>query len=155
MLPAFSVMETVVSMIIIAIVMGLVFVIFAILSERMLDFKNQNQLVADMNRLTYAINKDMFENQNVMTQDGNVAFVGYAGNSTVYKRYPDFMVREGNVLRDTFRIAVVDLILDTVKSQDSRIVFHRLRMNFDLYKQPADFKFYKKINADRLIENCK
>lgn len=148
-------METVVSMVIIAIIMGLVFAIFAILSERMLDFKNQNQMVADLNRLTYTINKDMFENQNVMTQEGNVAFVGYAGNSTIYKRYPDFMVREGNVLRDTFQIAIDKMTLDTVKSQDNRIVFHRFRVSFNLYQKPVDFKFYKKINADQLIENCK
>ena len=47
---AFSIIETVVSLVITAIVMGLIFLIFSILSERMIDFKQQNEDIADLNR---------------------------------------------------------------------------------------------------------
>ncbi|MFH6996248.1 hypothetical protein ACHRWY_27615, partial [Flavobacterium sp. FlaQc-48] len=56
-LPAFSIIEAVVGMVITAIIMGVLFVIFSIITGRMLDFKNQNQLVNDLNRLTYSLNK--------------------------------------------------------------------------------------------------
>lgn len=49
---AFSLIEAIVSMAITAIIMGFFFVIFSIVTERMLDYKNQNELVNDLNRLT-------------------------------------------------------------------------------------------------------
>lgn len=154
-LKAFSVVETVVSMVIIAVIMGLVFVIFSILSERMLDFKNQNQFVADMNRLTYILNKDIFENQNIIKQEENIAFVGYSGDITQYIRYQDYTIRSQKEFKDTFKIAITNMILDTVKSNNNRVIFNRLKVDFDVNKQKMSLRFYKKVYANQLIENCK
>ncbi len=152
---AFSVLEAVYSMVITAIVIGVVFVIFSILSERMLDFKNQNQFVADMNRLTYAINKDIFESKDMTTDQAGILFKGYSGNLIKYMHYKDYTIRAKNDFLDTFKIPIANLRLDTLKNQNNKIVYLRLKMDIDINKQPMDLKFYKRVFANELIENSK
>lgn len=148
-------MEAVFSMVITAIIIGIVFVIFSILSERMLDFKNQNQFVADMNRLTYIVNKDIFDNENMITDETGIIFKGYSGDVTKYLRYQDYTIRAKNNFLDTFKIPITNIRLDTLKNKNNRIVFLRLRMDLDVNKQLMDLKFYKRVFANQLIENCK
>ncbi|TEB41140.1 hypothetical protein D0809_27035, partial [Flavobacterium circumlabens] len=77
--PAFSIIETLVGMAFTAIIMCILFAIFSIVTERMIDFRNQNQLVNDLNRLTYSLNKDIFEKEKMNRTDNELSFKGYAG----------------------------------------------------------------------------
>ena len=151
-LKAFSVLEAVFSMVITAIVIGLVFVIFSILSERMMDFKNQNQFTADMNRLTYLINKDIFENEKMSNRDGEVIFDNYQGKEVSYQYNEDFTIRIQEEFIDTFRVSFKNLIIDTIKSKNDRIVYQRLKLKVDVNSQPMKLNFFKKIYPNQLIE---
>ncbi len=152
---AFSVLEAAVSMVITAIVIGLVFMIFSILSERMLDFKNQNQFVADMNRFTYVINKDIFDNENMATDETGITFKGYSGDITKYLSDQNYTIRQKNEFVDTFNIPITNLRLDTLTNKNKKIVFLRLRMNLDVNEQLMDLKFFKMVYSNQLMENYK
>jgi len=144
-------MEAAFSMVITAIVIGLVFVVFTILSERMLDFKNQNQFVADMNRLTYAINKDIFDNESMVESEGGIIFNAYSGNRAGYLYHEAYTVRDKDGFLDTFRIPLKKITIDTVKNARKRLVFQRLTLNIEVNKQPMNLRFFKRIYANQLI----
>ncbi|MCF6133363.1 hypothetical protein [Flavobacterium wongokense] len=152
---AFSVLEAAFSMVITAIVIGLVFVVFTILSERMLDFKKQNQFVADMNRLTYALNKDIFDNEAMAVNEEGIMFTGYSGNKVRYLRNEEYTIREKDGFLDTFQIPMKNFIVDTLQNKSKKVTFQRLRINIDVNKQPMDLRFFKKVYANQLIEKEK
>jgi len=148
-------MEAVVGMVVMAIIMGIVFIIFAIISERMLDFKNQNQYVADLNRLTYSVNKDIFENEKLIGLEDGFVFYAYSGTMTRYSRQEAYILRTRAEFVDTFKIPIQQLKFDTLTGRDKRIVFQRMAMEIDVNKQPMQLKFFKKIHANDLIKAIK
>ncbi|WP_162126046.1 hypothetical protein [Flavobacterium phycosphaerae] len=152
---AFSVLEAAFSMVITAIVIGLVFIVFSILSERMLDFKNQNQFVADMNRLTYALNKDIFDSEKMSRDDENIVFNTYAGANVKYLRVDEYTIRSKDGFQDTFRIPLTHFIIDTVKNKNNRIVFQRLSLELNVNQQLMNLKFFKKVYSNELMKNYK
>lgn len=151
-LPAFSVLETVVSMVISAIVIGLIFLIFTILSERMLDFKDQNQYVADLNRMTYSFNKDIFESDKMVVSDEQITFFSYSGEKVKYNLYPNYFLRTKEEFIDTFAIPIKEFKIDTIQNKNKRIIFQKLTLNVDVNKEAMQLKFFKKIYSDELIQ---
>lgn len=151
-IPAFSVLETVVSMVISAIVIGLIFLIFTILSERMLDFKDQNQYVADLNRMTYSFNKDIFESDKMEFSNEQITFFSYSGEKVKYNLYPDYFLRTKEEFVDTFAIPIKEFKIDTIQNKNKRIIFQKLTLDVDVNKEAMQLKFFKKIYSDELIQ---
>lgn len=150
-LPAFSVLETAVSMVISAIVIGLIFVVFTIMSERMNDFKNQNQYVADLNRMTYSFNKDIFESETMLISENQISFYSYSGNLIKYSIYPDHFLRTKEVFVDTFLIPIREFRVDTIQNKTKQIVFQKLSLKIDVNTEPMQLKFFKKIYSNQLL----
>lgn len=154
-IPAFSVMETVVAMAITAIVMGLIFVIFSIVTERMLDYKSQNQLVSDMNRLTYSLNKDIFESQQMQTRDNAIVFSGYSGSVVQYQIQPERILRQSETFTDTFQIATSRFAIDTVQSPSKKNIFRKLALRVQVNERPLDLRFFKRVYPSELLMSPK
>ncbi|MDI5887626.1 PulJ/GspJ family protein [Flavobacterium yafengii] len=152
---AFSLIETVVSMAITAIIMGIVFVIFSIVTERMLDYKNQNELVNDLNRLTYSINKDIFENEKMLVIENEMVFNGYAGETVKYNFQEEYILRSKETFIDTFKIKLNQIVIDSVKNKSQRIVFQKLKLNVEVNEREMDLKFYKRVYANELLQAIK
>lgn len=151
-LPAFSMIEAVVGMAITAIIMGIIFVIFSLVTERMLDYKNQNQLVNDLNRLTFSLNKDIFESETMQSGDNNLEFQGYSGDKVDYHFQEEYILRATEIFTDTFRVPLRQLAIDSVKSKSEKLVFRRLKVEVEVSKQPMELKFYKQVYANELLE---
>lgn len=155
-IPAFSIMEAIVGMAITAIVMGITFVIFSIVTETMLDFKNQNQLVNDLNRLTYSINKDIFETENMnVVEQNELTFKGYAGGIVKYSFQEEYILRSEESFVDTFQIKSKQIIVDSVKSNSDRLVFRKLRLDVEVNKKVMDLRVYKRVYANELLQLIK
>lgn len=152
---AFSVLEAVFSMVITAIIIGIVFVIFGILTERMMDFKEENQLIADINRLSYSLQKDMFDHAEMEVDDHQLLFIEYSGNKTKYLIKDEYLLRAQNQFIDTFYLALKKVKLDTLKSTDERNVYQELNLELEINNQKDSLKFYKRIYADRFIKSIK
>ncbi|PXY43141.1 PulJ/GspJ family protein [Flavobacterium hydrophilum] len=153
--PAFSIIEAVVGMAITAIIMGILFVIFSIVSGRMLDFKNQNQLVNDLNRLTYSLNKDIFEKEKMTVYETEIAFNGYAGERVLYQFSDDYILRNSETFIDTFRIKLNRMIMDTVKSKSEQFVFQKIKLNIESNEKEMDLRFYKRVYPNELLQTIK
>ncbi len=154
-LPAFSIIEAIVGMAITAIIMGIVFVIFSIVTERMLDYKNQNQLVNDLNRLTYSLNKDIFDNEKMMVIDHEVVFNGYSGEVVKYNFQEDYTLRSKETFIDTFQIKLKQMLIDSVKSNKQKKVFLKLKLKVEVNENEMDLNFYKRIYANELLQTIK
>jgi hypothetical protein len=151
-IPAFSIIEAVVGMAITAIIMGVLFVIFAIITGRMLDFKNQNQLVNDLNRLTYSLNKDIFEKEKMTVSENEIYFNGYTGERTSYQFSDTYILRNSGTFIDTFRIKLNKMIMDTVKSKSQQFVFQKIKLNVESNEKELDLSFYKRVYPNELLQ---
>lgn len=153
--PAFSVMETIVAMLVTAIVMGLIFVIFTMVAERMIDYKKQNQLVGDMNRLTYSINKDIFDNEKMNSGDNTIVFSGYTGQIVKYEILPEQILRQSQSFTDTFQIKTFRFVIDTVQSASKRNIFRKLALQVEVNERPMSLSFYKRVYPNELLMTFK
>lgn len=154
-LPAFSIIEAVVGMAITAIIMGIIFVIFTIVSERLIDYKNQNQFINDMNRLTYSLNKDIFENEKMTVIENEIVFNGYSGERVKYLFEENYLLRNTSTFIDTFQIKLKQFRVDTVQNPSKTIVFQNLKLQVEVNKSDMDLKFYKPIFANELLQTIK
>ncbi|WP_255515607.1 type II secretion system protein J [Flavobacterium sp. ZT3R18] len=155
MISAFSIIETIVGMAITAIIMSIIFVVFSIVTERMIDYKNQNELICDLNRLTYSLNKDIFENEKMTVIDNEITFKSYSGEIIKYNFLEDYTLRNNEIFIDTFKIKLKQITIDTVKSKSEQVVFQKLKFNIEVNENKMDLKFYKRIYANELLNKIK
>ena len=151
MISAFTITEAVVSMAVTSIIISIVFVIFSITSERLFDFKMQNEKVADINRFTYSLNKSIFENETMQYKDNELIFKSFTGEKLTYALLDNYCVRTSRNVTDTFHFPVKYLVVDTLKGKTSNIYYQRLRLNIEADKQLYEFLFYKKIFANQFL----
>lgn len=154
-IPAFSIIEAVVGMAITAIIMGILFVIFSIITGRMLDFKNQNQLVNDLNRLTYSLNKDIFDSEKMTVHENEIYFNRYTGERVLYQFSEHYILRNSETFIDTFRVKLNRMILDTVRSKSEQFVFQKIKLDIEVNEKEMDLRFYKRVYPNELLQNIK
>lgn len=153
--PAFSIIDTIVGMVITAIIMGVLFVVFSIITGRMFDFKNQNQLVNDLNRLTYSLNKDIFEKEKMTVLENEIYFKGYTGEKVSYQFSDNYILRSNESFKDTFKIKLNRMVVDTVKSKSEQFVFQKMKLNIDSNEKQINLRFYKRVYPNELLEKIK
>jgi hypothetical protein len=149
---AFSIVEAIVGMAITAIIIGIVFVIFSIITERMLDYKSQNELINDLNRLSYSLNKDIFDNEKMSSYDNEIIFKGYSGEIVSYNFSEEFTTRTKESFTDTFKIKLKKMLLDTVKSQTQKKIFLKLKLHLDINNNESELNFYKQVYPNELVQ---
>ena len=152
-IPAFTLIEVVVSLAITAIIMSIVFVIFTITSERLLDFKKQNEGINDLNRLSYIMQKAMAESEDIMIDDENgILFTYY--NGKIFK----LQIKENNIIgtdrqfTDTFKIVVSKIVYDTLANTKKNNIYKRLKCETIINNKEIPLAFYKKIYPDQLLK---
>lgn len=152
-LRAFSIIEVTVSMVVTAIIIGLVFIVFSILSEQMLNFKLQSQEVSDLNRFCYAINKDIFEGTKLnYNEDGQLTFYNAPNGEAIYQINENQLIRVKEAFKDTFYLAVNRFRIDTLVDKKRMRSYQRLAIEM---KQPTKYHtlfFFKRIDPVQLLE---
>lgn len=152
MIKAFTIVEAVVSMVVTAIIFSVIFVIFSIVSERLSDFKKQNEYVADLNRWSYSVNKAIFESNRMSLDEKSLSFVTYNGEIITYEFQDEKIVRQSGAFRDTFNMAVQRVHIDTLRSPMGYTIYQRLQCQIAEGEVLTKMNFYKKIYANQLIE---
>ncbi|MGV7108112.1 PulJ/GspJ family protein [Flavobacterium sp. U410] len=150
-IPAFSIVEVMVSMAITAIIIGLIFGIFSIVSEQILLFKEQNQYTADFNRLSYSISKAIFESEKMQLRENSLHFQTYDGKTLIYNQQDDFLIRKAEQFTDTFQLQFQQIQLDTVYNTSKSKIFQKLELQLEANKQPYTLRFYKPVYANDII----
>lgn len=152
LIPAFSIIETAVGMVVSAIVIGLIFIIFTIMSERMLDFKSQNLYVSDLNRMTFSFNKDVFNSEQMTANENEINFYSYDGDVTKYIIFSDYFLRNNKEFIDTFHIPITKISIDTIQNKNKKNVFLRLKLSVSVNKENLKLNFFKKVYSNQLLK---
>jgi len=153
LIPAFTIVEAVVSMAVTAIIISVIFVIFSVTSQRLLDLKSQSQYINDLNRMTYSINKGIFDSERMDVTESGLLFTGYNGDITEYKLSEKYFVRKQNDFTDTFNLIVKNIKIDTLESAAKKVKFQRVKWNIKINDKETQLSFYKKIYTNDLIKS--
>lgn len=146
---AFSIMETIISMVITALIISIVFVLFSILTEKLFDIKKQNQLTNDLNRLSFAINKDIFENEKMLYSDSLWTFIHFNLQDTVKYQFKDSVViRSKTEFIDTLGIKVVQINRDSVWNKSEKTGFTKIKLSLEVDKRNKELYFYKRVYSN-------
>jgi type II secretory pathway pseudopilin PulG len=148
---AFTIIEAIVSMAITAIILSIIFVIFSITSQRLMDFKKQNEYINDLNRVSYSINKSIFESEMMQATDEEVVFRTYSGDMIQYVISEKYFIRSQGEFTDTFHLATKNVHIDILDNSSKNIAYQRLQWNLDLDGKTTVLNFYKKLYATELI----
>lgn len=151
-IPAFSIVEVLVSLAITAIIIGLIFGIFTIVSQQIISFKEQNEYIADYNRLSYSINKSIFESEKMQFTESGLFFKTYDGDTLLYQKQDDYLIRKSEQFTDTFKLAFQKIQLDTVANETKSKVFQKLEIQLEANKQNFTLNFYKPIYAHDFLK---
>jgi len=149
---AFTIVEAVVSMAITAIILSIIFVVFSITSQRLYDFKKQNEQITDLTRMSYSINKGIFEAENMYVQERRLIFTGYESSKTVFTFTNEYFIMQREDFTDTFHLAVNKLAVDTLSSLSKKSIYQRLKCSVIIDNNKTDLNFYKKIYTAELIK---
>lgn len=154
-IPAFSIVEVLVSMAITAIIIGVIFTVFSIVSEQLFNFKEQNQYISDYNRFSYVVNKDIFESEEMISTENGFIFKKYTGDEVVFEKQDSIFLRKAKTFVDTFQFEINTIHFDTLKNSSKNKVFQRLNITLQVNKNEQQLRFYKPIYANQLIRNEK
>lgn len=148
---AFSIVEVMVSMVITAIIVGLIFGVFTIVSEQILEFKKENEQTADFNRLSYSINKAVFDSEKMISRENGVYFQTYDGDTISYQKVDGYFIRRAQTFTDTFKLELQTIRLDSVYNAKRSKVFQKIELELLIHKKSISLRFYKPIYANQLI----
>ena len=148
---AFSIVEVMVSMVITAIIVGLIFGVFTIVSEQILEFKKENEQTADFNRLTYSLNKAVFESEKMIARDNGVYFQRYDGDTILYQKTDNYLIRKAQTFTDTFKLDFQAIQIDSIYNTKRSKVFQKLELELLIHEKSIPLRFYKPIYANQLI----
>lgn len=152
---AFSIVEVLVSMAITGIIIGIIFTVFTIVSEQLLNFKEQNQYISDYNRFSYAVNKDIFDSEEMISTENGLIFKKYNGDEVVFEKQDSIFLRKAQTFVDTFQFKVSVLHLDTLRNNSKSKIFQRVSVTMEVNKMEQQLRFYKPIYTNQLIRNEK
>jgi len=144
--PAFTIIEALISMVITAIILSIIFVIFSITSERLMDFKKQNEAISDYNRMGYSVNKSIFESNFMkLNNSEELVFSDSYGNEVYFRIYDNYFTMEKNEYTDTFHLKTSGISLDELESISKRAKFKRLKWQLNINDKKTEINFYKKM----------
>jgi len=150
-LAAFSIVEVMVSLVITAIIVGLIFGIFTIVSKQIIAFKKENEQIADFNRLSYSVNKTVFDSEKMTLKSNGIAFETYDGATVFYEQQGSYFLRRSATFIDTFAIQINKLHLDSISNASKSKTFQKLEIEITINEESIPLRFYKPVFANQLI----
>ncbi|MCO6147921.1 prepilin-type N-terminal cleavage/methylation domain-containing protein [Flavobacterium sp. NRK1] len=151
-IPAFTIIEAIVSMAITAIILSIIFVIFSFTSQRLMDFKKENEHINELNRLSYSINKSIFESEKMQGADEEILFDTYNGDIIRYSISEEYFVRSQGEFTDTFHLTSKNIHFEVLDNSLKNIAYQRLQWNLEVDGKTMKLNFYKKLYATELIK---
>ncbi|KGO81642.1 hypothetical protein Q763_08355 [Flavobacterium beibuense F44-8] len=152
-IPAFTIVEAVVSMAVTAIILTIVFIIFSVTSQRLDDFKKQNEGISDLNRMSYSLNKAVFESSSMQMPSGDrLVFSDYKENDVTYFIMKEYFVRAQGDFTDTFHLQTKRVFIEELQSENKPFRYQRLHWELIVDQQKTDMFFYKKVYLEELLK---
>lgn len=148
---AFSLFETVVSLLVITVVISVIYVIFELLIISIDNIHTEQKKTTDIVRLHSLISNDVYRKRFMYRKEDRIIFHEYDGDTISYHFESDIIVRMQSILLDTFHLPNSRIIIDTVEKINKKNLYSRIQLNFKQESDSLHFVFYRKINPDCIL----
>lgn len=148
-IPAFSITETIISMLVIAIVISVVFVLYAAINNQVNTYRITSDNISSQHRLSYLLNKDINAYQNMTLTNNQLSFFSHDSSKIYYMINQKKITRKDLTTIDTFHYPTRDIKLDTVQSITGKIFSTLVLSSAD--QTDKELFFYKRIYPDRML----
>lgn len=155
-LKAFTIMETVVAMLLSAIAIGLTYTIYSIFTQTYSAYTHKNQLLAIPVRVEQLLSRDFDKASNISRSDSGIVFASDQ-QPVSYQFSSDYIVRN-QLVSDTFKVKVEQFSSffekSTVIETDSVSNKNRvdeLQIKLSIENQPITYHFFKQYSSANLI----
>ncbi|MFL9843557.1 hypothetical protein [Flavobacterium rhizosphaerae] len=149
--PAFTMTEILIGLIVTSIIISIIFLLFQISGDRLVDVRVQNEETVDMNRFSYTINKSIFESKSMNIKNDKLSFSTYNNTDIIYHFQQDYVIRNEKKFSDTLFLKYKQIICDTIVSDINPISYQCLKCTFYTGGMTKCFSYYKKIYPADLL----
>jgi hypothetical protein len=149
---AFSILETIIGMIVSAIILGVIYVIFDILFIQMDNYKKINFVQNEVARLRFSLNKDVFESEELFLDNDKICFEKFNKETILYDLSENFLIRKHKTFVDTFHLSSASLKLDTLKNNKLEIVLQLVQIKASADSIQYDFKAYRTLLISNILQ---
>lgn len=154
-LKAFTLTDVLMSLFVMAVIISTIFLVMNLLYKQLLDYKNFNEPVTEFNRLSYLINKDIFESERLEKTTKGLFFHFSDKPPVIWKDDSAnlYAIREDVETKDTFRIPVRVMKLDTIRSFSEEHLYQRVTCGINLSDDIIEVRFYKRLYPNQLLSS--
>lgn len=154
---AFTILEVTITMLLAAVVIGITYEAFSIVSKSYISFQKKNDDMAVLSRLDELLKKDFAHADTIAKIQNGLVFKSNK-NTTTYDIEPDFIVRT-NIITDTFKVRSQEVtmlfenqpITDIAQIEEQNRI-DELQMSILYQDQKIAYHYHKDYSSANLIE---
>jgi hypothetical protein len=153
---AFTILEITITMMISAILIGLTFTIYTIVSHSYRSFSDKNDDVLVMLTLDKLLKRDFLKAESVLRKGSAILIIGRT-DTALYDFKPGYLVRTRGIT-DTFRVNYQQLDsrfegVSSNPSADSTVLQDELSFRIDYKDQAVPYHYFKHYSSETLLHN--
>jgi prepilin-type N-terminal cleavage/methylation domain-containing protein len=157
-LPAFTIIELMVTMLISSIALGLIYTGYEIVSKQYKSYKISNEIIAEALYLNAIMNIDFANARDVKRNDEGFELIDYLNRITIYELSEEYIVRKVSFSTDTFHIPVQQITYSMLGSEimdEETILIDEVSFYVTVNKETHPFHYKKQYDAAFLMEREK
>jgi prepilin-type N-terminal cleavage/methylation domain-containing protein len=149
-LPAFTLIELLIGMIISSIVIGFGYAAYSLIYKQYLAYKHVKEKVVEITLLNHVLSTDMLNAEIISFNENTLSLVGTNQNSLQYLFQDTLIVRTENELTDTFNISALNVKTDFL-FPDQAIFVKQFSFDADALGEKEHFTFTKNYSSETLM----
>lgn len=149
-LPAFTLMELLIGMIISSIVIGFGYATYALIYKQYLNYKSVKEQLVETVQLHAALSTDLRYSELISFRDDKLTFYPKNAPELTYRFYDDWITRTDRELTDTFHIAVTDIRKQFI-FPDNELFVKQFSFEATTLKEKEYFNFVKNYSSETLM----
>lgn len=153
-LQAFTILELTISMLIAAVVIGITYTSYTIISRSYLGFKSKNEQMALLARMDQLLRKDFDHAEQVSAADDQLRIQNVNGTVVNY-HFTDSCMTRSSVIIDTFKVVMDKPKLFFEHQLKENVVIDRideLSFNITYQSEIIPYHYYKVYSSENLIQ---
>ncbi|MDB5146208.1 MAG: hypothetical protein JWQ57_228 [Mucilaginibacter sp.] len=154
---AFTIMEVTITMIIAAILMGITYTTYSIISKSYLSFNTKNNDMAALEQLDKLLRRDFDQAEIIQKETGGI-IIKNTDHTVTYEFTPDFIVRTAGIV-DTFKIKTEEIMtsfeghpVNEAGSSEEQNRLDELGINLLYQNEKIPYYYHKQYSSVNLIQ---
>jgi len=154
---AFTIMEVTITMMIAAILMGITYTAYSIVSRSYLSFNTKNKDMAELEQLDGLLKKD-FDRAEIILKETDGISIKHTDRTVSYQFNPDYIIRTAGIT-DTFKIKTGEITtsfegrpVNEANASQEQNRLDQLDLNLLFQNEKIPYHYYKQYSSVNLIQ---